>query len=540
MKKETMNTKELFKKTRPLTKKQRTDIEKKMFSTGYLYKESNTKTAYCTCCNKRFKQSTNNFEIKRAKHNEMLKCPLCKSKVKIKDAGRSRSNLVDYQHIAIFTNLKNKDNTLLLRSYYLKKDFTGQYENVQVKYYEQYRIYYCPGKKTQAYRQHTSYYDILSTDHGITLNFLQMAQLPRCVSMAQNVSSFKYRNKKMLSDAKNDSVYFGMKEIKKNLNFKYFSFPKNFFSEIFPAMYYIPDTIDMFCKHPVLYEKLLKEGFSDTVIQIIRSGNYEGLNVQAKTVKGFFKNVNSKELEIIRDNQELFKHVAPLKKYNIDISKQTASWASDNYFFNYKRNCVCYGIENPETTIKYLIKKKYRLADYRDYIRLLKKYNVEYTKKNRYPRYPEKAHDNMVLYDKQKELEKRIKENVKKVENFQKNIYPILKKIFIYQDENFSVRPFSDISEIIDEGAIQNICVGGSWYTDRYLTGETYLFCLRQLQNQSKPFCTIEVSPSGMLIQSRMKHNQVPPVDVKAFIEKWKINYQKQLKKYKLKKKEVA
>ena len=126
-------------------------------------------------------------------------------------------------------------------------------------------------------------------------------------------------------------------------------------------------------------------------------------------------------------------------------------------------------------------------------------------------------------------------------DNLKQNVLPFLNDNFVYSDNDFTVRPFQNKEEIIIEGQIQNICVGGERYTKPYMKGETYLFCLRKNDELDKPYCTIEVNTNGNLVQSRMKFNASPPDDVKAFIEKWQQVYKKNLKKHKfIKQREVA
>ena len=73
------------------------------------------------------------------------------------------------------------------------------------------------------------------------------------------------------------------------------------------------------------------------------------------------------------------------------------------------------------------------------------------------------------------------------------------RKAYEYEDGNYIIRLPKTLSEIIDEGSIQRICIGG--YTSRHATGATNLFFLRKKSAPDTPFYAIEMSNSKNIVQ---------------------------------------
>jgi len=532
-------TEKLFQMTKPLTKKFKQQVDDEVFDYGYIFKECKTHTAYCTCCKRRFRLDSLEIDgievqpessIKYMRHNEETNCPYCNKSVMVKDAGRGRSRLTNYGYIAVFQNLK--DDTLLLRSYALMRNYSGSYENVETKYSEHYRIYYKPTKPTQCYKRYNRYFDhhYYFYEPEEKQTFYKMSSFPKCLSFPSTYWSRLYSNPTPMT-------FMNLEEIKKNPNFKYFEMCEYIASEVYFPELYIPDCVNMFCKHPVIYEKLQKEGFDKTIAHILLYG-WCGTNYRAKTVKDFFRVHTKEEMKIIKSNKYSLRIIEMLLKNGVALTESGIIWAQNNHY------CLS-TYKGDKKTLEYLIKKNYSLNDYQDYIGWLKKYEISLDKKALYPRYPQEAHDNMMHFNNRKEAERKNKENAELLKRFKKEFLPFLRRVFVYNDETYLIRPFKDIAEIITEGHIQNICVGGEDYTIPYMKGEKYLFCLRKKDDEETPFVTVEVDTKGQLVQYRAKCNAAPAPEVYGFIKKWQQAYQTKLKQYKAKhkkttKKEVA
>jgi hypothetical protein len=73
------------------------------------------------------------------------------------------------------------------------------------------------------------------------------------------------------------------------------------------------------------------------------------------------------------------------------------------------------------------------------------------------------------------------------------------RKKYEYEDDNYIVRLPADSNEIVREGSIQRICIGG--YTSRHATGQTNLFFLRRKNDPTTPFYAIEMNNSNVIVQ---------------------------------------
>lgn len=537
----------LFQMTKPIDEKIKREIDEDFFlQDGYLFKENNKyhRTAYCTCCQQRFDldgmnidgiQVSNDLPYKYMRHNETTKCPLCGKPVVVKDSGRGRSKLIDRGYVAIFQKLKNQ--MIVLRSFAVMRNYSGSYDEIETKYSEHYRIYFKPGEVHSFKRRNTSYYYLQEAEYfskysDCYITFEEMAKQPKSIKYPQGFNGWAWLYDRDVSIC---PVFYNCDVVLKSKYFKYSAFDEFCRCQNDDVLH---KYLDFYCKHPVLAERLVKEGFSNILSQILRGG-IDGLNYRAKTVKRFFK-MNKSELNLLKDLNTA--RAVRVKYYGLTLTKKTFDYVMREYYHPHQIKGYLENNHIPceyGELINYLVKQSSDFSIYRDYVNWLIKYNFELTRKKLFPRYLKQAHDEMMKYDVRCEALKKEKEDKEKFERFNSNILPFLQKIFSFSDDEYIVRPFENILEIINEGQIQNICVGGSFYTEKYLAGKTYLFCLREAKQPDTPYCTIEVGTNGRLIQSRIKNNGSPSEGAKAFIDKWQHIYSKNLKKYN-KQKEVA
>ncbi len=540
----------LFNMTKPIDDKTKKQIDKDLFlQEGYLFKENNKghRTAYCTCCQKRFDldgleiegiQISSDSRYKFMKHNENTVCPFCFKSVTVKDSGRGRSKLIDRGYIAVFQKLRNQ--TIVLRTFAVMRDYAGEYENVETKYSEHYRIYYKPGEVYSFKRQNVSYFwmrerDYFCDDIDSYVQFVQMANIPRNLKYPKGFNGWSW-----LYDAgvEISPVFYNEDIVTKSILFKYSEFDNFYCMDNDNILH---KYLNFYCKHPILCERLMKEGFDNALSQILRARALS-LNYRSKTVKGFFR-MNKTELDFLKntDRQNILNAIR-VKQYGLNLNDKTLAYVRREY--HSKNDIVAYVQTNnipfdASDIINYLVKQQSDFSFYMDYVNWLIKYNFELTRKRMFPRYLKQEHDHMMEYNNRCEAMKREKANKEALKNFTEKLLPMLKSVYSYSDDKYIVRPFENTVEIITEGQVQNICVGGSHYTDGYMKGKTYLFCLRDIENPDVPFCTIEVDTHGQLIQARMKRNAAPPEAVSAFIGKWQKEYKRKVKKYN-RQKEVA
>lgn len=519
-----MDDLKLLKSVLPISEAIKKQVDCQYFlKEGYLFKEVKTKTAYCTCCKSRYKTNGLSVDgmvirtpspINCKRHNSIMYCDCCGSPVTVKDAGRGRRGLQDYLYVGIFQKLRN--GSLLLRTFLCERDYSHDYENVETTYDEKYRVFFLAGQVISFKKE---YWD----------GWKRLKSLPKLETL--NFGLYEYMS----------INYINADLVSKCKNFKYSmfdEFKKNSPESIWHKYLYF------FCKHPILAERLIKEGFSN-VIKVIHSEKMRGsyLNYRADTVKNFFR-MNKEELKFLKNLPEYkIMDALKVKSFNLPLNQNTLYYAAQEQF---SRKEIIEFIKNKkidldvDRLISLFIRQDQTFIIYFDYINWLIKYRFKLTSKRLLPRYLKQEHDYMMEYNRRKEALKQDKANKKKLEKFKNDFLPALQEIYTFNEDGYVIRPFESISEIITEGQVQNICVGGSNYTNKYMAGQTNLFCLREVNSPKTPFCTVEVSTQGKLIQSRMKYNQAPPDDVKQFIEKWQQEYTKRLKKSKNKKKEVA
>jgi hypothetical protein len=123
------------------------------------------------------------------------------------------------------------------------------------------------------------------------------------------------------------------------------------------------------------------------------------------------------------------------------------------------------------------------IRDFKDLLQDIKELNLDLTNRNMYPKNLNKHHQNLQKQIKIKAdefLDEQIKKRAEKLQKLQ------------YENDQYLVKNFECIQEIIDEGAQLEHCVGR--YAERHAKGNTTLLALRKKDDPSKPFYTIEIS----------------------------------------------
>ena len=89
------------------------------------------------------------------------------------------------------------------------------------------------------------------------------------------------------------------------------------------------------------------------------------------------------------------------------------------------------------------------------------------------------------------ERQKKDEESLKKTDEKRKQ--------YEFEDDTYIIRLPNDLTEIVNEGVKQHICIGG--YTNRHATGQTNLFFLREKSDLDKPFYAIEMGNDKQIVQ---------------------------------------
>ena len=73
------------------------------------------------------------------------------------------------------------------------------------------------------------------------------------------------------------------------------------------------------------------------------------------------------------------------------------------------------------------------------------------------------------------------------------------RKVYEYEDDEYIIRLPKDSNEIVSEGSLQRICIGG--YTTSHAFGQTNLFFLRRKNDPAVPFYAIEMDNMKNIVQ---------------------------------------
>lgn len=155
----------------------------------------------------------------------------------------------------------------------------------------------------------------------------------------------------------------------------------------------------------------------------------------------------------------------------------------------------------------------YLIYEYEDYLDYL--FNLGYDMSNKELLYPNdllEAHDRLLV-----EMEVvndpiiNLKiQNLSNVLNFNH-----------YDDGKYVIVSADSIESIIDEGTQQHNCL--RTYIERYGNNDCQIYFLREKNNSSKSFVTIEVQ-NNKVIQARSKFNELPNKEIMDVIRKWERN----------------
>ncbi len=166
---------------------------------------------------------------------------------------------------------------------------------------------------------------------------------------------------------------------------------------------------------------------------------------------------------------------------------------------------------------------------YKDYLVMSKKLALNYvSKKDLFPRNLISRHDKM-----QKKL--TIEED--RETQFSAYLRYLELSKYTYEDEKYIIFPAPSIDALKDEGNQQGNCVGNMYLTP-YIEGTTEIYFIRNLNDASKSFITLEFK-NGHVVQKELPHHSINFSDEQNnFIDKW-IGYRSFIeKKEKYKKKQ--
>lgn len=154
----------------------------------------------------------------------------------------------------------------------------------------------------------------------------------------------------------------------------------------------------------------------------------------------------------------------------------------------------------------------FTLHDYGDYLEAVIKMGWRTDKKALYPKDFIGAHD--VALEEAARLKDEIDRRI-----FQENQFMITKMTDPFFSAGLMIRPASTQQELRNESAKLSHCV--RTYADRICRGVCAILFIRQAEKPNTPYFTLELSPSGKVVQCRGLKNCGYPEEVRIFIEEW-------------------
>ncbi len=168
-------------------------------------------------------------------------------------------------------------------------------------------------------------------------------------------------------------------------------------------------------------------------------------------------------------------------------------------------------------------------TEWKDYIGWCKR--LKYDMKNEFILYPKnlkEAHDR--LYERIKELDDKKKRRERaKLNKSSKQLFAELRERYYYKSGGLIITAPEDLEDIRAEGQALHHCVGG--YAERAARGETVILFIRKEKEPKKPYYTMEVNQSGIIVQCRGYGNAGKTKEIEALLKRWQKNYEKPAKK---------
>lgn len=160
----------------------------------------------------------------------------------------------------------------------------------------------------------------------------------------------------------------------------------------------------------------------------------------------------------------------------------------------------------------YCFKNDITVGEFYDHMRLLTSINPKWNKTSLiYPVDFHQAH--------QEEI--KLSEEIKVSEKYSRYLKvrkKAIKKCFI--DDEYELIVPETVSDFIDEGRMQNNCVGRNDYFSQMADGKCYIYFLRKKENLKQSFITIEYDPKrNRLVQCYKKENKKVETSLYSYIE---------------------
>lgn len=477
------------------------------------YKVAGTSVdCHCSVCREDFQMTNAEKKKRKIIHGSQGKCPNCNAKVSFKANGRSTS-IYDWYRFSIFQKVEGG---------YVARYFSGsvdfrisreknQLEKRNPKHYisESYRTFFnvvdgwiVPGKRYE-WNNFKQTGDMRWCDHDYNYHYERAVLYPSNIRKVLKDTNYRY------------SALYELAKPAKSIE--------------------IEDFLRIYREFPKV-EMLIKAGFYNLVsnMSIGRPSTCGGLNFGKKKIEDIFDLKKDYILEAAKNDisseglifmQELMSFSRIDFKDLRWVLKNIESYEAFQYLANYT---------TPYKMTKYI---KSQIGDYpsydqvliewRDYIRDCSQLKRDL--KNTFYLFPKNLH--------QRHSDTKFHLDYEKVKQYEESLQNVSKQLewTIEKSKKLLIRPATSIKEIIDEGAKQHHCVGGSGYISRMARGSSIIYLVRKIDDPDKPYYTVEYNlESNRIAQCQGLRRILPTPEVNKFLDSWKRKIAKEKNKLKI------
>lgn len=512
-------TKDPFSLLKPIVPERAEKFVKQLvFEQEYLFKlkdEIGRRYDYYTCC------KAKDYNHTTCRHNEVVQCPHCHSRVTVKDGGRSRENLVDFGRLIV---LQRAGNMLVFRYCICTRQWQRNVENVKMQFHEEYSLFldkesqkvYQYGRGLYVY-ENKRWADWWNAKVG---DVYEKAPWHRMSSVKEYRNGYNYDTPIFFDVSEKDIAECGFQyaDIKKYRHKEFISY------------------MTRFCRYQRVTEFLDKCGFDELLKEMLCHNSSSDISWRSKTPERLF-GISKEDIRLLKEDQSCsnLRKLKLLQQYK--LKKEEKIYILKNiseYSFRYDFEKSLKYLSLPKI-INYIQKQGITAREYNDYITDCEFLNFDLkTDAVLRPKDFDEAHKRTNQLRRAETIRQNAEKELAKQKNLNKGIknrFKALSEIYDFHSNGMFIRPAKDLKEIIIEGKTQKICVGRKEmrYTERHSDGVAFILFLRKEEEPDLPFYTVEISNSGQILQCRGYQNKGKTPEVERFIKDFE-NYLRQPK----------
>jgi len=486
--------------------------ERVFLKSRYIFtrREGNKQYGYCTHCHTDLQT--------KLKHNELVKCPKCKSLCVVKSSGMGRNYMYDDAYFLYFEKSRKDPKVIVARGIMAARDYRGDYYYVKTKYLETARYVFEMGNSAMFTRQ--SYFNAAGS---ITEFNWEKRRTIFSMFEQNHIANKRYH----------DVCLASVHQAIKGTPFQYSTYEQ--YPKVSPERF-----LGLYAKAPCV-EYLTKLGFRNLVKDKIWGNcTWGAINWRGKSLDKVLR-LTGADLKAIKQSgvevDGLFLHLLQISKRDGSnltfeeikdiendgyweknllglLNNLTLRSASTYINKQYERQIKPGSILLPlkSNVPKHYYNKSQLAHAWRDYISDCRTLNLDLNKKSvMFPRDLYRAHQNTIKQIKtkaDKELDEKIKAMVKDLD-----------QRYRFTRSGLIIRPAASTQELINEGKALNHCVGT--YARGYVDKSYVILVIRKRSEPDVPFFTVQVR-GHQVTQVYGRNNCLPDKKVAAFVEAFK------------------